>query len=56
MVKSQTITIRIDDDEIELNNELIERYKSATRKQRVTKKGIEKFYKKLMDVMINNPQ
>jgi hypothetical protein len=46
MIKSQTIII--DNTEMELTNDLIERYKNTTRKKRVTKRGIEKFYNKLI--------
>jgi hypothetical protein len=56
MIKSRTITIRVDEDEIELNSELIDRYKRLTQKKRVTKAGIQKFYNKLIEVMVNKPQ
>lgn len=56
MIKSQTITIRVDNDDVELNSELIERYKRSTHKKRVTKAGIEKFYNKLIEVMSSRIQ
>ena len=54
MIKSQTIIV--DNTELELTNDLIERYKHTTRKKRVTKRGIEKFYNKLIEFMLYNGQ
>jgi hypothetical protein len=54
MLKSQTIIV--DNTEVELTNDLIERYKHTTRKKRVTKRGIEKFYNKLIAFMLYNGQ
>lgn len=51
MIKSKTI--KVDDTEVELTYDLIERYKTTTRKKRVTKRGIEKFYNKLISFMTN---
>ena len=56
MIKVQTITIKVREDDVELNSELIERYKRLTHKRRVTKAGIQKFYNKLIEVMNNHPQ
>jgi hypothetical protein len=56
MIKSRTITIKVDDDDVELNSELIERYKRITQKKRVTKAGIQKFYNKLIEIMVHKPQ
>ena len=46
MLKFQTIVV--DNTEVELTYDLIERYKNTTRKKRVTKRGIEKFYNRLI--------
>lgn len=54
MIKSQTIIV--DNTELELTSDLIERYKHTTRKKRVTKRGIEKFYNKLIEFMLYNGQ
>lgn len=54
MIKSQTIIVN--NTELELTNDLIERYKHTTRKKRVTKRGIEKFYNKLIEFMLYNGQ
>lgn len=54
MLKFQTIIV--DNTEVELTNDLIERYKNTTRKKRVTKRGIEKFYNKLISFMTSQFQ
>jgi hypothetical protein len=54
MLKSQIIIV--DNTELELTSDLIERYKHTTRKKRVTKRGIEKFYNKLIAFMLYNGQ
>jgi hypothetical protein len=54
MLKFQTIVV--DNTEVELTHDLIERYKNTTRKKRVTKRGIEKFYNKLISFMTNQFQ
>jgi hypothetical protein len=54
MLKFQTIVV--DNIEVELTRDLIERYKNTTRKKRVTKRGIEKFYNKLISFMTNQFQ
>ena len=54
MLKFQTIVVN--NTEMELTNDLIERYKNTTRKKRVTKRGIEKFYNKLISFMNNHFQ
>ena len=54
MLKFQTIVV--DNTEVELTRDLIERYKNTTRKKRVTKRGIEKFYNKLISFMTNQFQ
>lgn len=41
--------IKIDDEEVEITKEMIERYKIDTRKTRATKKGIEKFFNALFN-------
>lgn len=51
MLKFRTIVV--DNNELPLTHDLIERYKSTTRKKRVTKRGIEKFYNKLISFMTN---
>jgi hypothetical protein len=40
-------TIKIDDEELEITTQMIDFYKEQTRKTRVTKKGIEKFFNSL---------
>jgi hypothetical protein len=54
MLKFQTIVV--DNTEVELTYDLIERYKNTTRKKRVTKRGIEKFYNKLISFMTSQFQ
>jgi len=49
-------TIVVDNTEIKLTHDLVERYKTTTRKKRVTKKGIEKFYNKLISFMTSRFQ
>jgi hypothetical protein len=40
----QITTIKIKQEEVEVTTDLINFYKSNTRKKRITKKGIEKFF------------
>jgi hypothetical protein len=47
------IKATIDDSEVELTNELIQKYKKDTNKVRVTKKGIEKFFNNFIKAMKN---
>jgi hypothetical protein len=49
-----TNTIKIQEEEMELTNDMIQFYKNQTRKKRVTKKGIEKFFNSLLDKFYTN--
>jgi hypothetical protein len=44
-------TVVIDNTEIVFTDELIDAYKQITKKQTVTKRGIEKFFNRLFEVM-----
>jgi hypothetical protein len=45
----QIYIIKIQEEELEITDQLIEYYKKNTRKKRVTKKGIEKFFNAFVD-------
>jgi hypothetical protein len=45
------LTIKIHEEELELTKDMIQFYKNQTRKKRVTKKGIEKYYNNLIQFM-----
>jgi len=42
-------TIIVNETEIEINQDIIDKYKQDTNRQRVTKKGIEKFFNLLFE-------
>jgi hypothetical protein len=44
-------TVVIDNTEVVITTELIDAYKQSTSKKRVTKRGIEKFFNRLFEVM-----
>jgi len=46
-MRQKLITTIINETEIEINQDIIDCYKRDTNRQRVTKKGIEKFFNSL---------
>jgi len=49
MRQKSIATIVINETEIEINQDIIDHYKRETHRQRVTKKGIEKFFNSLFE-------
>lgn len=50
MKKSQEITIKVNDTDVQLDQRNIQFYLTETRKSKVNKKGIEKFFTKLWTI------